>query len=149
MKKTILFGLLIISFNSFAQKGVNKTDRQLIADLRSNWTSSLQNKQLQKTMDLYTDDAIFYSPGQKAVAGKKAIQALYQQVMRQFTSKCNLQSTGLDVCGPIAWDGGSYNETLIDAHTHKTNRAKGNYLMTLKKQGKEWKISRIMWTEWK
>lgn len=149
MKKFILLCFLLTGFSVIAQRRINKTDAQLISELRADWSASLRNKQLQKAMDLYTGDAIFYSPGQKAIAGKKAIEALYQQVMRQFTSNCDLQSTGVDICGPMAYDSGNYSETLIDAHTHKTNTAKGNYLMTLKKQGNAWKISRIMWTEWK
>jgi uncharacterized protein (TIGR02246 family) len=150
MKKLILIYTLLISTLTFAQKNRTKSDTQLIAQLRTDWILSLQNKHLQKAMSVYTDDAIFYSPGMKAVNGKKAISDLYQMVMKQFTSHCNLNSSGVEICGPMAYDSGSYSETLLDAKTHKTNSLKGNYLMTLKKQADgNWKISRIMWTEYK
>jgi ketosteroid isomerase-like protein len=150
VKTLAMFGLLLAHFNGLAYKPINKTDIQLIIELRVNWSASLQRKQLQKAMDLFTEDAIFYSPGDKSLVGKKAISTLYRQVMTQFTSHCHLQSEGVSICGSLAYDSGSYSETLVDTQTRKINVLKGSYLMTLKKQaGNVWKITRIMWTQLK
>jgi len=151
MKKLVALCFLITTCASFAQQKRNaKTDAHLIAELRANWTQTLQSKTLEKAVALYTGDAVFYSPGGDNAVGKAGITKLYRQVMKMYNSHCNLHSTGTEIAGTLAYDSGSYDEDMFDNTTHKNLKLKGSYLMTLQKQSDGgWKISRIMWTAWK
>jgi ketosteroid isomerase-like protein len=111
------------------------------------WALYLQTKQLVKAIDQYTDDAIFYAPGQKAAVGKAAITKLYQQVMKQFNAHIQFKSSGIRVSGELGYDSGDYAETTTDNTTHKTAQFKGEYLMVLQRNPSDWKIARIMWTD--
>lgn len=142
MKKTLLVIALFIPVICFAQR----TDRQLIEQLRTNWAIYLQNKQLDKAMGQFTDDAVFYSPDGKSAKGKKEITKLYEFVMKQFNSRLNFYSNGISISNNIASDSGDYNETMFDNTSHKSMKLKGSYLMVLQKQQNHWLISKIMWT---
>jgi ketosteroid isomerase-like protein len=142
MKKTLLIIALFMPVICFAQH----TDHQLIVQLRTNWAIYLQNKQLDKAISQFTDDAIFYSPDGKNAKGKKEITKLYQFVMKQFNSRLNFHSDGISISGDTASDGGDYNETMFDNTSHKSMKLKGSYLMVLQKQRNSWLISKIMWT---
>jgi len=147
MNKLITICILISTICSYAQKPTHKSDSQLIADLRTTWAQTLANKQLEKSVALYTDDAIFYSPDGNNAVGKAGITKLYQQVMKMYNSQCILHSIGTQIAGNMAYDSGSYDEDMLDNTTHKKLKLKGSYLMTLQKQQDgAWKISRIMWT---
>jgi ketosteroid isomerase-like protein len=144
MKKITLIIALLLPLLAFAQ---HKTDAQLIDQLRSKWALYLQSKQLAKAIDQYADDAIFYSPGQKAAVGKAAITKLYQQVMKQFNARIQFKSSGIRASGDLGYDSGDYAETTTDNITHKTAQFKGEYLMVLHRKPSGWKIARIMWTD--
>ncbi|MDB4925768.1 nuclear transport factor 2 family protein [Mucilaginibacter sp.] len=143
MKKLLLIITLLLPVTCFAQ---GKTDKQLIGQLRNNWTVYLQTKQLGKATDQYTDDAVFYSTGEENAVGKKAITKLYRSVMKQFNARIKFHSSGVTVSGDLASDSGDYNETTVDNTTHKTAKFKGSYLMVLQRKPDGWKINRIMWT---
>jgi len=145
MKKLLLIALLISSISALAQKN----DKQQIDDLRANWSTYLQSKQLEKAVAQYTDDAIFLSPDGHNFHGKKDITGLYKQVMKMYNISLTFRSNGIIVSGNMAYDSGDYSETMQDNSTHKSVDIKGSFLMTLLKQGGLWKISRMMWTEGK
>ncbi|HTH83102.1 MAG TPA: nuclear transport factor 2 family protein [Mucilaginibacter sp.] len=141
MKKLLFVFILTIPVFAFAQ-----TEKKLIEQAEKNWTIYLQTKQLDKAVDQYTNDAVFYSPDGKSFKGKKAIGRLYKTVMKTYNSKLKFYSNGITVTGDAASDSGSYTETMQDATTRKSLKLKGSYLIALQKQKGDWKISRIMWT---
>jgi ketosteroid isomerase-like protein len=99
-------------------------------------------------MALYTQDAVFLQPTGERVTGLAAIRSLFVQVMGAVTSEPTLTSVDLDVSGDLAYDSGTYSETLTSVATGAKTSAKGSYLMVLKRGGDgQWRIQQQMWSQ--
>lgn len=120
---------------------------QQIANLRGEWAKTLHAKQLDAAMALYAEDAVFSSPDGADAVGKAQIRSLYEQVTRAFTSEITFESRSFKVSGSLAYDSGTYRETLTDAGTGAKVNLHGSYLMVLER-GKDgtFRIVQHMWT---
>ena len=125
-----------------------RADARQIASLRQEWVQDLHGKQLDPAMSLYTQDAVFYSPGGPPVNGLSAIRALFSTVMKTYDSDVQLNSTGLAVSGDLAYDSGDYDETLTLRTTRTKSVLHGSYLMVLQRgKDQHWRIRQHMWTQ--
>ena len=118
-----------------------------IETLRSSWVHYLHDKQLEKAIALYADDAIFFEPDGKRAVGKAEIRALFSSVMKTFDSDIHLKNLASDRSGDMAYESGDFDEVLVAAATGQRINARGSYLMILKRQSNDrWKIVQHMWT---
>lgn len=115
--------------------------------LRNYWKIFLRDKQLDKAMSLYTDDAVFFSPESPAAKGKPAIRKLFTQVMKTYNSNIEFQNYHTVLYGSMAYENGDYTETLVNNSTKQKLNLKGCYLMILKRHANgQWQIVQQMWT---
>ena len=109
-KSIVVLALLALHFTANAQTGELK-------NLRDSWVQYLQTKQLDKSMDLYTDDAIFFEPDGKRAAGKAELRDLFSTVMKTFNSEIHLKSVASGTSGSLSYDSGDFDEVLVAAAT--------------------------------
>lgn len=117
-----------------------------IAKLRQKWAHDLQEKRLEASIALYAQDAVFIQPDGTRVKGLVAIRRLYEKVTSTFDSSLNFSSERVEISRDLAYDSGTYTETLVMRATHKSILNKGSYL-TIYRKGKDgnWKIVEQMW----
>jgi uncharacterized protein (TIGR02246 family) len=114
--------------------------------LRQEWARDLHEKRLEASTALYSPDAVFIQPDGARVKGSAAIRRLYEKVTSTFDSNLNFSSERVKISGDLAYDSGTYTETLVTRATHKSMLSKGSYL-TIYRRGKDgnWKIAEQMW----
>jgi uncharacterized protein (TIGR02246 family) len=114
--------------------------------LRQEWARDLHEKRLEASTALYSPDAVFIQPDGARVKGSAAIRRLYEKVTSTFDSNLNFSSERVKISGDLAYDSGTYTETLLTRATHKSMLSKGSYL-TIYRRGKDgnWKIAEQMW----
>ena len=109
--------------------------------LRSEWAQDLHEKRVADSVALYTPDAVFVQRDGSRVEGTTAIRDLYQKVTSTFDSTLSFSSERVDTCGNLAYDSGTYTETLITRATDKSMQMKGSYLTLYRKEkDTSWKI---------
>ena len=94
-------------------------------------------------MSFYVDDPILIVPGAPAAVGKDAVRKAFQGFLGVQTLKLETSGTIIDVAqsGDLAFERGSYANTITDAKG-KTTRETGKLALVWKKQGDgSWKIA--------
>jgi ketosteroid isomerase-like protein len=114
--------------------------------LRQEWARDLREKRLEASTALYAQDAVFIQPDGARVKGSPAIRRLYEKVTSTFDSSLNFSSERVEISRDLAYDSGTYTETLVLRATHKSILNKGSY-PTIYRKGKDgnWKIVEQMW----
>ena len=114
--------------------------------LRQEWARDLHEKRVEAATALYAPYAVFVQPDGARVKGSAAIRKLYDKVTSTFDSSLNFSSERVEISGELAYDSGTYTETLVTRATHKSILSKGSYL-TIYRKGKDrnWKIVEQMW----
>jgi ketosteroid isomerase-like protein len=114
--------------------------------LRQEWARDLHEKRVEASTAFYAADAVFIQPDGARVKGSAAIRSLYEKVTSTFDSSLNFSSDRVELSGDLAYDSGTYTETLVTRATHKSILSKGSYL-TIYRRGKDgkWKIVEQMW----
>jgi uncharacterized protein (TIGR02246 family) len=100
-------------------------------------------KDLEKCMSLYVDDPVLFLPGAPAVIGKDALRKAWQQFLGVQSLKLATSGTIIDVAnsGDLAFERGSYSNTITDAKG-KTTTETGKLVLVWKKQADgSWKIA--------
>jgi ketosteroid isomerase-like protein len=115
--------------------------------LRQEWARDLHEKRLEASTALYAPDAVFIEPDGTRVKGSTAIESLYRKVTSTFDSNLKFSSERVEVSRELAYDSGTYTETLLIRATHKSTVIKGSYLTIYRKGAdRNWKIIEQMWT---
>ncbi len=140
--------LILFAVSMAALAGPVRAQPNDIQSLQDSWRRYLHDKQLEKAMDLYTEDAIFFEPDGKRATGKAEIRTLFSTVMKTFDSDIHFKSAAEGVSGDLAYASGDFDEVLTTTATGAKINSRGSYLMVLKRQpdGK-WKIAQHMWTQ--
>jgi ketosteroid isomerase-like protein len=117
-----------------------------IALLRERWVKELHDKQLDEIISHYAPDAAFLSPGGR-FTGPAAIRGLFKNVMDTVTSELTTHSLVTESSGDLAYDSGSYSETLVPVKGGPNQQFQGDYLTVFRRQkdGK-WLIIQHVWT---
>jgi ketosteroid isomerase-like protein len=115
--------------------------------LRQEWTRDLHEKRVEASTALYSPDAVFIQPDGTRVEGLTAIYNLYKKITAIFDSDLNFSSKRAEISRDLAYDSGTYTETLVTRATGKSMLTKGSYL-TVYRRGKDgsWKIVEQAWT---
>jgi ketosteroid isomerase-like protein len=117
-----------------------------IARLREHWVKELHDKQLDEIVSHYAPDAAFLSPAGR-FTGPAAIRGLFKNVMDTVTSELTMHSLVTESSGDLAYDSGSYSETLVPVKGGPNQQFQGDYLTVFRRQkdGK-WLIVQHVWT---
>jgi ketosteroid isomerase-like protein len=88
----------------------------------------------------YTADATFMPPNEPAINGKSNIQAWFQKQMDAGAGTLKLQPKESRISGDVAFEMGTYS-IAIKPKTGQPITDTGKYIVVLKKEGADWKIS--------
>lgn len=116
------------------------------AELRDQWARNLHSKLIEASVAEYAEDADFIDPTGNRVHGRAAIRQLFQNITAAFDSDPVFTSQRVEKSGDLAYDSGTFRETLITRATGKRQESTGSYL-TVYRRSKEggWLIVQQMW----
>jgi uncharacterized protein (TIGR02246 family) len=140
MKKLLLIALLITCTVSLLSQG-NK-DEQTIRGLDKAWSQAADNKDLDKTVSYYADDASVLPFNSPIATGKDQIRQVWQHLQSAPGYSLTFMPTKIDVSKShdIAYEIGTFELKMNDAQGKPTTTA-GKYVVAWKKspQG-QWKV---------
>jgi ketosteroid isomerase-like protein len=117
------------------------------ARLRGDWARNLHDKRIDAAVAEYTADAEFIQPNGDRVRGAKAIRDLVQGITATYDSSLTFNSQRTEVSGSLAYDSGTYRESLIVRDSGKPQLSSGSYLTVYRRDTSgAWLIVEQMWT---
>ena len=120
------------------------------AALRDQWAKDLHEKHVDDSLAQYAPDADFISDTGRT-HGMAALRQLFQTITTTFDSDLTFTSQRVEISGDLAYDSGTYKETLLTRATGKTQHMAGDYL-TVSRRTKAangnavWFIVEQIWT---
>ncbi|HEY6487802.1 MAG: DUF4440 domain-containing protein [Terracidiphilus sp.] len=119
----------------------------LFGRLRTEWGRNLHAKDNNASVAAYAPDADFLQPDGTRVHGTAALRTLYEAITAAYDSDITFDSQRLEVSGDLAYDSGTYRETLIVLVTRKPQLATGSYLTVYRRNASgAWLIVEQAWT---
>lgn len=120
-----------------------KADEAAITAAGDALGQAAEAKDLEKCMSFYVDDPVLIVPGAPAVVGKDALRKTFQRFLAVQALKLETSGLIIDVArsGDLAFERGSYSNTITDA-TGKTTTETGKLALVWKKAADgSWKIA--------
>jgi ketosteroid isomerase-like protein len=117
--------------------------------LRQTWIAALESRDLKASLALSTPNAAFIDPDGTRAATPDALRQLYTSVLfNSFTSKIQLTSSSTDQSGDLAFDSGSYAETVTERANQAVHHWAGDYLTVYRRSpdGRS-RIIQQVWTQ--
>lgn len=94
----------------------------------------------------YAKDADFIDPGGNRVHGQAAIRQLFQTITATFDSDLVFTPQHVEASGDLAYDSGTFRETLTTRSTGHRQDSTGSYLTVYRRgKGGTWLIVQQMW----
>jgi ketosteroid isomerase-like protein len=126
---------------------VSKSSAETFAALRDAWAHNLHVKNIDASVAEYAPDGDFIDPGGSRISGTQGIHHLFDTVTATYDSDLTFTSKRIAQSGSLAFDSGTYDETLIVRATQKSQHATGSYLTIYQRGPKsQWLIVQQIWT---
>jgi ketosteroid isomerase-like protein len=121
--------------------------KDAFAALRLQWARNLHDKRIDASAAEYAPDAEFINPDGSRVRGTAELRHLFETVTGMFDSNLVFDSKKVELSGDLAYDSGTYLESLTVRATGKAQRSSGSYL-TVYRRSKDgtWLIVEQVWT---
>ena len=120
---------------------------EVFKQLREEWARKLHDKRIDASVAQYATDGEFIEPDGSRVQGTEAIHKLYENITATFDSDLVFDSRRVEISGDLAFDSGTFRETLVMRADGKRLFSTGSYLTVYRKgQDGSWPIVQQVWT---
>jgi peptidoglycan-N-acetylglucosamine deacetylase len=120
--------------------------KDAFATLRQQWARNLHDKRVDASVAQYAPDAEFINPDGSRARGTDDLRHLFEIVTAMFDSDLVFDSKEVELSGDLAYDSGTYQESLTVRATGKAQRASGSYLTVYHRKDGAWLIAQQVWT---
>jgi uncharacterized protein (TIGR02246 family) len=120
-----------------------KADEAAIRAASADWSKAAQAKDLDKSVAIYTDDAVYCVNNGALVKGKDNIKMAWQPMVASPGTTLSWTTTYVEVArsGDLAYEYGTYT-MVTEAKKDKPTEEKGKYVTVWKKQPSgAWKVA--------
>jgi len=118
------------------------------ASLSAAWAADWSGKKLDHMMGLYAADPVFLPTSGERWEGARIIRKNFASGLAQFTADLHLHSVRSESSGTLAYDSGTYDETVMPVKAGKPMHVKGNYLFVFTRERGTWRIREQTFTEY-
>jgi ketosteroid isomerase-like protein len=128
-----------------AEPGQSEIEAE-IAKRRDVWVALWNSRQINQVVTFYAPDAMFLTASGERTTGLFEIRNLFESMRNLNTSNLRLYSLAFEQSGDLAYDSGSYSETMaLPDNPH--HEIRGSYLAVYKLQPDgRWLIVQHVWT---
>jgi ketosteroid isomerase-like protein len=136
---SLLAAVLLCAVSTFAQ---TSADQKAIVAADNAWIKAAQEKNVDKAVSFYADDAIVMPPGAPIANTPQQRRAVWQGLLSDPKSMLNFGRIKLEIAksGDLACDIGWTEFKTTDAQG-KTTTARGKYVVLWKKINGQWKVA--------
>ena len=119
-----------------------------VMDISQQWAGYWNAKNLKAVMTLYAPEPLFHSSVGPTWEGEADIRKGFSGILKSFDPDIVLHSVRSETSGTLAYDSGTYDETIARVKGGAPIKARGSYLFLFQKQKRGgWKILEQTWTE--
>lgn len=116
------------------------------ASLRQQWVRNLHDKSVDASLGQYAPDAEFINPDGSRVRGTTELRHFFETITTTYDSDLVFDSKKVELSGDLAYDSGTYQESLTVRATGKAQQASGSYLTVYHRKNGSWLIAEQVWT---
>lgn len=142
--------LICILFTGCQEAGPTvdiEAEKQMIAELSQQWADAESRKDLEGSLSMIWDDAVWLPPDAEVVEGIDAISQLYQDFFEQVPySSLSIVPTAITVAasGDVAYNWGNFNLGFDGPDAPPIVTMK--FIATWEKRGGQWKVTANMFS---
>jgi uncharacterized protein (TIGR02246 family) len=139
--------VLLVSAGTLSQSALGQAsdtrsaEEVRIRELSEEWGRAALNRDLEKTVSFYAEDASYLPPGKPIIIGKDAIRKAWTNFMAIPGINLKTTTTKVDIArsGDLAYEIGAWDMDMSDKDGKPVN-SKGKYAVVWKKQSNgDWK----------
>ncbi len=108
--------------------------------LRQSWMEDFEAGRLLASIGHYAPDANLLRLNSFHAEGLPAIRQTFSAIFERFDCSVKLTSRVTSESGDLAYDSGSFTESLVDHTTHQALASRGEYLTIYRHFGLQWLI---------
>jgi uncharacterized protein (TIGR02246 family) len=142
---------LAVAFLICSTASLHSQSSAPVEQLRQTWVKDLEARSLEASLALYAPDATFINPDGTHASTPEALRQLFTFVYGGFTAKIQLISRSTGGSGDLAFDSGSYTETVTEVASDPgkgVHHLSGDYLTVYRREPDgRWQIVQQAWTE--
>lgn len=122
-------------------RGAQEVDEQTIREIDAAWSQALQNKDLDKVMSNYSEDASFLPPDEPIVHGKAQIREWFAKrvSLPGYSATFAPSTVKVSKSRDIAYELGTFRVTIIDEAGNPIVHL-GKHLVAWEKRNGHWKV---------
>jgi ketosteroid isomerase-like protein len=121
-------------------------DRDALERLREETTAAENSGDASFFERVAANDLVVMPPNAPAVLGRSAAVAFMQQFLGQFDLRIQYVSEEIQIHGDVAFDRGTYSQTLTPKSGGGSIPESGKYLwLYSRRSGSTWEFSRVIW----
>ncbi|MEI9932487.1 MAG: DUF4440 domain-containing protein [Rhizomicrobium sp.] len=119
-----------------------------VMDISQQWTGYWNAKNLKAVMMLYAPEPVFHPAVGATWEGEALIRKNFAGLLKDYDPDIVLHSVRSETSGTLAYDSGTYDETIARVKGGAPIKAHGSYLFLFQRQKHGgWKILEQTWTE--
>jgi len=142
------FATLVLSVLFAVRAGAAPVHVTPVTDISQQWAGYWNAKNLDAVMTLYAPEPTFMPTIGEAWTGTTSIRKAFAGVLEVYDPHIVLRSLRSETSGTLAYDSGTYDETIAPVKGGAPIQASGFYLFLFQKQKRGgWKILEQAWTE--
>ncbi len=137
-----LIGCSVLLLASLSLATKTSTDEEAIRKQDADWSAAAQSKDLEKSVSVYAEDAVFLPSGAPIATGKMQIRDAWSHLLALPGVELKFAPTNIQVAKSkdMAYDVGTYQLKVNDAQGNQTTQI-GKYVVVWKKQAdKQWRV---------
>ena len=119
-------------------------DKKMIREALDKWCEAEAERDLDKKMTIFTEDAVVMFPGEDSLRGRKEIKAKHKEWWKDTKYECTSKMEVIKLAG----DWGVSSQTFSGKITFadgKTQNVKGKAMTIWEREGEECKYTRGIW----
>ena len=121
-------------------------DEQAIARLRQELAAAMNAGNVERILELFTDDVVLMPPGAPLVRGAGAARQMFVGLFTQVTLDETWTSEEILVTGDVAYDWSSYAVRVTTVASGESVDESGqNFFVARRARDGTWKYSRLIW----
>lgn len=120
-------------------------DLEAIERQRRLWIEAVNTRDVDRHLELVTEDVVWLPPGRPAAGGKAGLAALLRPVFERFDLRFEIIGSVVRMAGDWAVERGSFRTDLSSLADGETGRHDGRYLVLWRRETDgEWRIERYI-----
>ena len=120
-------------------------DLQAIASRREQWVAAVNARDVDRYLELLTEDVVWFPPGQAALHGRGAFKAWVEPFFERFSYEFDLLAPTLRLAGDWAVERGGFETLMKSVEDGQAGRHTGSYLVIWRRDSDDvWCIERYL-----